>query len=472
MPPSLCWYDFETTGIDPIVDRPIQFAALRTDLDLNPIEDPINLFCAPGNDVVPDPEAILVTGLSLLQLQKTGLNETQFCSQVLSHFSVPETCVSGYNSIRFDDEFTRQMLYRNFFDPYAREWRDSNSRWDVIDLFRMAYALRPDGLEWPMDGEGNPTFRLESLTAANHVDHGDAHDAVSDVMATVALTKLLKEKQPKLVEFLFSLRQKKALLRQLYPLGKTPMIHVSSMYGAARSCTAVVLPICSHPTNSNGVICYDLSTDADPLIQASPADVARLVFTSTAELQEGESRIALKTIHVNRCPAIAPVSTMGAAEATRLGISLPRCDERKRQLQTTSGLVEKITEAFQLRVFPETDDPDRMLYQGGFFGSADSATMGKIHTVASENLGQFDGRFDDDRLDEMLFRFRARNYPNTLSPEEQQRWDSFRLKLWQGGSKISKALDTTSQLLTETQNKACLVDLRDYLKRISMGVTG
>ena len=140
MAPTFFWYDLETTGLDPLIDRPLQFAGVRTDIDLTPIESSVNIFCLPGNDVLPNPEAILVTGLSMSRLSSIGSNEVEFCRSIMSAFSVPETCVVGYNSLSFDDEFVRQMCYRNFFDPYAREWRWGNSRWDVINMFRMAYA--------------------------------------------------------------------------------------------------------------------------------------------------------------------------------------------------------------------------------------------------------------------------------------------------------------------------------------------
>ena len=472
MPPSIFWYDFETTGVDAILDRPLQFAGVRTDLELNIIGEPVNVFSAPGNDVIPNPDAIAVTGLSMFELSVTGLSETDFCKEVLRHVSEPETCVAGYNSIRFDDEFLRQMCYRNFRDPYEREWRNGNSRWDVIDFLRMAFALRPDGINWPLDEGGLPTFRLELLTEANDIEHGQAHDAVSDVIATIELTKRVKEAQPKLYEFLFRQRQKKILLQQLYPLGKQAVVHVSSMYGAKKSCLGIVLPICSHPTKSNGVICYDLTVDPVPLIDANAEEVARLVFSTTQDLAEGESRIPLKTVHANRCPAIAPLATLGQAQADRLGIDLSLCEERLRLLQKTAGLTEKINDAFANREFPSTEDPDRMLYQGGFFGSSDVAIMAQIHEAEVEDLPSFAERFKDDRLPEMLFRFRARNYPEGLSVDERERWLKFCRERWSDGAALTESLDRIEALHLEKGAVKGLSDLRQYLLNISADVLG
>ena len=311
---SMYWYDFETTGINPGRDRAIQFAGVRTDEDLNIIGEPLDLLCYPGEDTIPAPEAILVTGINMMQLKSSGMNEAEFSRQIHEQFSTPETCVVGFNSLRFDDEFTRYLFYRNFYDPYAREWQSGNSRWDVIDMFRMAHALRPEGINWPVAENGNVTFRLEKLTEENGIGHENAHDAVSDVLATIGMAKKLKDSQPKLYAYLFALRNKNEVLKQLYPLGKTPIVHVSSMYPASQGCVAVVLPLCVHPTNSNGVICFDLSNDPTDLIELSPVELHRRIFTARQDLGN-EKRVALKTIHINKCPAIAPLSTLQGNEA-------------------------------------------------------------------------------------------------------------------------------------------------------------
>jgi exodeoxyribonuclease I len=466
MAESIYWYDFETTGIDPILDRAIQFAGVRTDLDLNVIDEPLNIFCKPGDDVVPAPEAVMVTGILMSELAQRGLSEAEFCKRILEQFSTPQTCVAGYNSIRFDDEFTRQMLYRNFSEPYAREWQGGNSRWDVIDLFRMAYALRPEGMNWPLNENQSPSFRLELLTEANGIGHADAHDAVSDVLATIELARLLREKQPRLFDYYFQLRGKKQVLQQLYPIGKSPLVHVSSMYPARQGCLAVVLPICSHPTNNNGIICFDLSHSPDELIHASSEEVARLVFTPGKELKDGEERIPLKTIHINRCPAIAPLATLDNENAERLTLNKDLCMSHMSKLQQASGLVEKITDAYQGHQFEELSDPDFMLYQGDFFGSSDVNVMSELKASKSDQLSLFEGKFQDPRLDEMLFRYRARNYPETLEDFESDRWTQFKLNRWKEGELVDSALNRTDKLLGENPDLPCLLDLKAYLQDI------
>ena len=334
MTETLYWYDLETTGIDSILDRPLQFAGVRTDLDLNEIQPPQNFLGRPGTDVLPQPEALLVTGISLVEIREKGISERAFTEKVLEQFNQSQSCVVGFNSLRFDDEFTRQMLYRNFHDPYAREWRNGNSRWDVIDLFRAAYALRPEGFNWPQKDNGSPSFKLEDMAHANGLAHIDAHDALADVRATIELTKRLRAAQPKLYDFMFGLKGKKAVLQQLYPLGKKPIVHVSAMYPASRGCTALVMPICQHPSNNNAIICFDLSQAPESLISASADELERLVFRSNDQLEENDQRIALKTIHINRCPFVAPLATLNNERAELLGID--RALSQSRAIQLTS----------------------------------------------------------------------------------------------------------------------------------------
>ena len=466
---SLYWYDYETTGIDPVVDRPLQFAGVRTDLDLQELAEPQNFLCLPGADVIPHPEAMLVTGILMSDVVERGMSEREFIARVMQAFSVPKTCVAGFNNLRFDDEFTRQMAYRNFHDPYAREWRNGNSRWDVIDMFRAAYALRPEGFNWYEREPGVPGFRLEGLAKANGIEHEDAHDALADVRATIEITRLLRAAQPKLYDYLFALRGKQGVLEQLYPLGKQALVHVSSMYPAAGGCTAVVLPLCQHPVNNNGVICVDLSQSPQLLMSSNPRELARLLFSPIGSLEEGESHVALKTIHINKCPILAPLSTLDEPGARRLGIDMKLCAEHLEEIVRASGIVEKIQDAFTMNEYETPDDPDFQLYGSDFFSDTDRNVMQKLLESPPEQLAAYTGRFQDDRLDEMLFRFRARNHPDTLTPEERSRWDEYRWRKWREGE-VLRQLESEIKVKSaraDERSLAVLQDLSAYTARIT-----
>ncbi|MBL4682833.1 MAG: exodeoxyribonuclease I [Pseudomonadales bacterium] len=460
MQESIYWYDLETTGIDAARDRAIQFAGVRTDLDLNVISESTNLFSLPSNDIVPHPEAILVTGIDFNTLVQDGMSEVRFCDEIIKEFSVPGTCVAGFNSIRFDDEFTRNLFYRNFHDPYAREWQHGNSRWDVIDFFRLAHALRPDGFQWPVNESGVPSFRLEKLTEVNGIGHDSAHDAVSDVLATIEVVKALRKAQPKLFDYMYALRKKNEVVRQLYPLGKNALVHISSMYPARQNCLSIVLPICVHPTNSNGIICFDLTKDPQALLELNPIELNKRLFTSQAELSP--ERIPLKTIHVNKCPAIAPLGTLKGQEE-RLQINLDQCFDRMRQIQTASGITEKIHEAFLMSEFKAHHDPDLMLYQGGFFSDSDRSLMNEIQRSTPENLSAFGAQFQDPRLPEMLFRYRARNFPDVLTDKEKKQWQAFRENKFKASFGPMESVSEIEKLRNEGKGASCLDTLETYL---------
>jgi len=262
---SFFWFDFETFGVNPAKDRPSQFAGIRTDLDFNIIDEPINIYCKPADDFIPDPESCLITGITPQEALEKGISEKDFFRQIHLELSTPQTCALGYNNIRFDDEVVRFGFYRNFYDAYAREWQDGNSRWDLIDLLRMTYALRPEGISWPKNDEGNPTFRLEKLSVANNIVHDNAHDALADVYATIAMAKLVKQHQPKLFDYLFDLRDKRRVMAEIDLINHKPFIHSSGMLGNEHAYCGVMMPLLAHPTNKNSVICIDLSKTFDDL---------------------------------------------------------------------------------------------------------------------------------------------------------------------------------------------------------------
>lgn len=419
---TLYWHDYETFGTDPRRDRPVQFAGIRTDLDFNCIDEPLILYCRPPQDYLPQPEACLVTGITPQLAQARGVCEAEFIGAIHEQLARPNTCTLGYNSLRFDDEVTRNTLYRNFYDPYQREWQNGNSRWDLIDVVRAARALRPDGIEWPIDSEGVPVFRLEALTQANAIAHQSAHDALSDVYATIALARLIKSAQPRLYQFLFEHRVKTAAF-ELLQLGRfVPVVHVSGRYPARKQCLAVVLPICQHPTNSNGIIVYDLSLDPEALVSLSVEAIKQRIFTSSALLPEGVERIPLKTVHVNKCPVLAPISVLRKADADRLEIDLSQCYKHLERIKTEPALADKIMSVFRTDFEDSVTDPDLMIYSGGFFSPHDKAEMARIRDTKPQELANLHPDFHDKRLPEMWLRYKGRNYPESLDGVERRQW--------------------------------------------------
>ncbi len=451
---SFYWYDFETFGADPFRDRPCQFAGMRTDEEFNPIGDPLVIYCKPADDMLPQPQACLITGITPQVATANGLVEAEFIKQIHREFSQPGSCVLGYNSLRFDDEVTRNCLYRNFYDPYAREWQNGNSRWDMIDLVRLTRAVRPEGINWPDREDGTPSFKLEHLTAANDIEHSGAHDALADVRATIAVARLIKTAQPRLYDYVYQHRDKRVVEQSLGLGSWQPVLHISAMYPAQRGCAAVVVPLARDRLNKNAIYVYDLSVDPTPLLELSAEAIRERMFTRAADLPEGVSRIPIKSVHINKCPVLVPMKVVNEEIAERLQLDMAACRENLGLLQSASQLATKISEVFAKSQFAEPTDPDLMIYSGGFFSHADRRLMDALRDVQPAHLATQSWPFADARLGEMLFRYRARNYPETLSPEEHARWDEYRrtriLSPEGGGSIALEAFRAELSILKKT----------------------
>ncbi|SFD10924.1 exodeoxyribonuclease I [Pragia fontium] len=420
--PTFYVHDYETFGISPAYDRPAQFAGVRTDSDFNIIAEPLVIYCKPNDDYLPEPEAVMITGITPQEARSKGVIEAEFARQIHDDFSAANTCILGYNNIRFDDEVSRNIFYRNFFDPYAYSWQNGNSRWDLLDVMRACYALRPDGIEWPLNDDGLPSFKLEHLTKANGVEHTHAHDAMSDVYATIAMAKLVKQAQPKLFDYLYQLRNKRKVANLIDIAEMTPLVHVSGMFGALRGNTSWIAPLAWHPENSNAVIVCDLAGDMTPLLELDADTLRERLYTRRDELGEDQSPVPLKLVHTNKCPVLAPAKTLLPENADRLGIDRQRCLANLQLLRQSPDLREKVIAIFaDATPFTPPTDVDGRLYDG-FFSDADRAAIRIIQQTKPENLPALDLTFNDNRLETLLFRYRARNYPATLDDSEQRRW--------------------------------------------------
>ncbi len=429
---TLYWHDYETFGADPRRDRPAQFAGVRTDEALNEIGEPLVIYCKPARDFLPHPEACLLTGITPQLADEKGLPEPEFIARIHAEFAQPNTCGVGYNSLRFDDEVTRFTLYRNFYDPYAREWQQGNSRWDIIDLVRMTYALRPAGIAWPQHEEGQPSFRLGDLVAANGILHESAHDALSDVRATIALARLLRTQQPRLYDWFFQLRDKRKAATQLDLATHNPVLHTTRMYPAKTGCTSLVMPLITEPGNNNSVLVYDLRQDPELFLPLDADELSQLLFTRNDELPEGMQRLPVKSVKINKCPALAPRNTLDNEAAERIALDLDACHRHWQKLCAQPDFFQRVAAAYTSRAFEPSGDVDVALYDG-FLDNADAASLAQIRRASPKQLAKMRFDFHDQRLPELLFRYRARNWPETLTQTEAQRWEQMRLqRLTQG----------------------------------------
>ncbi|MDM0013193.1 exodeoxyribonuclease I [Variovorax sp. J22P168] len=458
MPPhTFLWHDYETFGVVPRRDRPAQFAAIRTDAELNEIGEPLMLYCKPAPDYLPSAESCLITGITPQTCLERGVPEHRFAADIEQAFSQPGTIGVGYNTIRFDDEVTRFLFWRNLIDPYAREWQNDCGRWDLLDVVRLTYALRPDGIEWPTRADGSPTFKLEDLARANGLVHESAHDALSDVRATIALARLIRARQPKLFDFALGLHRKDRVAGELgLPATREsarPFLHVSGMFPAARGCLAVMWPLASHPTNKNELLAWDLAHDPGELRDLDVATLRLRLFTRSADLPEGVVRLPLKGIHLNKSPmVVGNLKTLAPAMATRWGIDVDaalRHAAIAAELPDMSAIWPQVYERPRAEGTPDVDED---LY-GGFVGNADRRRLNELRGLSPADLARARTGFDDPRLEELLFRYRARNFPETLDEQGAERWEAHRaarLLEGEGGARNVDALFEEIDTLAES----------------------
>jgi exodeoxyribonuclease-1 len=470
--PSFFWHDYETFGRVPRRDRPAQFAGVRTDADLQEIAAPVMHYCQPAPDTLPDPTACLLTGITPQLCLERGLPEHAFAALIERELSQPRTVGVGYNSIRFDDEVTRFLFWRNLIDPYAREYKDECGRWDLLDVLRCCHALRPEGIEWPLHEDGRPSFKLEHLTAANGLAHDAAHDALSDVRATLALARLVRARQPRLWDFCLRLRSKHEVVKEM-GVGR-PFLHISGMYGTERGGIALVWPLAPHPTNRNEIIVWDLAHDPAELFTLDAATARQRLFTRAEELPEGVQRLPIKTIHINKSPVvIGNLRTLSVERAAHWRIDV---DQAQRHAETVAlkgaTLAGLWPEVFERPSPQRKPDVDEDLY-GGFVGDADRRTLERLRTLGEQELAGKRPAFADPRLDELFFRYRARNFPGTLSDAEQAQWHELRVQRLHegaGGGQTLEAFFAQIDVLVESadeRGQQILEALVDYATDIA-----
>lgn len=490
MAPSILWYDLETFGLEPRYDRIAQFAAVRTDENLELLGEKILLYCKPTPDYVPSPLACLVHGITPQYAREAGLSDYEFAKALRDAMSVAGTTTAGFNSLQFDDEFVRSLLYRNLYDPYEREWRLGNSRWDLIDLMRAARDLRPEGIVWPEDEDGRPIFTLVALARANGVSHESAHDAMHDVLATIDLARLLRARQPKLYEWYWSHRSRDSLRPLVDLVDRSPLVHSAAGYTSPKGCTTLVAPVAMDPENRNQLVAIDLRFDPATIVGLGVEELRRRVFTKKAELDE--ERVPLSRIRLNRCPFLAPMNTLSDAAAARLGIDKAECLSHLELIKKEPELLQKMVAVFEIppgetRGAAESPDPELRIYADGFFPESDAESFTAVHErisaegPAAAKAALYRLKFDDERPAQMLRRLYARNFPEALSAGEKAKWRAFcasRLQL----PPLANATDLASygkivaQRLerpdTPAREKGLLLELLSYKTTLEAEVLG
>ena len=423
------FYDLETSGLNARFDRIMQFAGQRTDMNLNPIGEPTNLLIKMTDDTLPSPEAIILTGITPQQTVTDGISEAEFAKIFVEEIATPDTIMVGYNNIRFDDEFMRHFLWRNFRDPYEWVWVDGRSRWDLLDVVRLVRALRPDGTNWPFieeNGKKVAANKLELLAKENGFENQNVHDAWSDVLALINLAKLLKEKQPRMFDYLLKMRSKKEVANLINLEDPTPFVYASGRYSSEFEKTTVALAV-APSSRSSAILVWDLRQSPDDFVDLTEKEIlAKLTADYETRCSKDFVPLPVKELSLNRCPAIAPLGTLDDAAQKRLKINLKQVEKNFKDLKKNHGLIDKIVAAWDSKPeFTLADDVEGRLYES-FTPDVDKPKIRAVAAADKNTLADFNPNFVDERLPELLFRYKARNFPKSLSEGEQKKWENWR----------------------------------------------
>lgn len=426
MSKTFFFYDLETSGLSPQEARIMQFAGIRTDMGLKQLGEPVNVLVRLNDDVLPSPEALMVTGITPQQTQADGYSEAEFAKMLMDDIFTEDTVTVGFNNIRFDDEFIRHLFWRNFHDPYEWSWKDGRSRWDLLDVVRMTRALRPEGIEWPVNDKGQPVNRLESLSGANGLDHVKAHDALSDVEALIAVTRLIKDKQPRLYDHLFKLRDKNEIKKLVNLDDKRPFVYVSGRLGGEFNSATVAFPLTA---GKNGnVVVYDLRYDPEPFLGLSQNDLAKKLYATWEERQKDDfQKLPVKELQYNKAPAVAPLGVLSQDNGwANIALDEATIVKNRNKLLSVPAFAENLRSLFEKKPdYKKSTDPEAQLYDS-FVPDIDKIRIESVRNASERDLADFHPNFVDERLSSLLLHYKARNFPKTLAEDESIAWEKWR----------------------------------------------
>ena len=461
------FYDLETSGVNPRQDRIMQFGGQRTDMDLKPVGKPDNILVKMSDDVLPEPDAVLIHGITPQKTKAEGISEAEFAKYLTTRVSTSDMIVVGFNNIRFDDEFIRHLLWRNFHDAYEWQWKNNCSRWDLLDAARLTRALRPAGIKWPFAPDGKPTVRLELLASINKLTHDGIHDALGDVRASIAVARLIRNKQPRLFDYLLSLRNKNEV--ELLVNKNEPVLYTSGRYPNEFEKTTVALKVVAHP-EGRGMLMYDLRIEPTEFINLNPAELA----ARWSARGEDVPYFPVKLLSYNRSPAVAPLSVLDNESITRLKLDKDVIAKNLDKLRASKDFGDNLLATLQI-VFParqpelviDEQQVDSQLYDG-FVNDADRIKMSVVRAAEPSELNDFQKNFSDDRLKSLLPLYKARNFPSSLSTKEQTWWQSFKTKRLLAGGEASLAARYFKRLEELSQPKRLSKEQKYLLNELKL----
>lgn len=378
---DLVVYDTEANDKDPRHGQITQFGAIRADMDLNELEE-LNLRVRRLPWVVPMPEALRVTGMDPRDLEGPGTVSEYEASGQIEKFLVPGYGVQRvnltFNGIRFDDEIIRTMLFRNLRNPWFSSGK-LTTKVDLLNLVQLVHSIDPEAVVVPRDEDDKLKWKLDRLCPANGIAI-DAHDALGDARATLALARLIKERAPWAwaIALDCGLASKvESLLEGAVKTGRP--IYLFTHFGAPEIIPCAVLGT----DRKKKWIMADLRCEQRP---TEPGEIAEALFTRGTPFP---------VIRSNSGPLIVDAAIAAKMDKT---IDPSGIAAKAMEIKLSKGLRDKAVEALNSCAYESTDavaTSESRIY-AGFIPERDKPSMTKFHRSTWEERTGI--QFSDDRL--------------------------------------------------------------------------
>ena len=431
------FYDFETTGISPAFDQPLQFGAVLTDAQFNEI-DRVELRCKLAPHIIPSPYALVVTGLSPEQIVDPALPELfEFSQSIMDLIDrwTPATWI-GYNSMKFDEEVLRQTLYQNLQPNIYATQTNGNSRMDMLTVVYAVWCRNRKLLNWPTNTYGGTSFKLDQLAPQNGFGTHNAHDALGDVEATLHLARMISKGDHSLwSSFLFN-RNKRSILRKL---GEFPPVAIVSRDGSAPPKTYIGCFCGTLPGNTSSAVFFNLQA-GDPEVIGSSDEKLNL------NLAEGASKITF-SLPINKTPAIFSIHDPAREHVERAGVIAKSPSLRATFLHSASAL-------FSNDKAPDAVPVEKQIY-GKFYSNSDRALLQEFQSSDWISRRKIVNLFEDARLRQLGRRLIAYYRKDLLTEREAMQFKNFIKERW-------TATDTkTTEWTTIYSAKKSIIEIRE-----------
>lgn len=411
------FYDTETTGLDTTFDQILQFAAVKTNHDLE-IEDQerdvINLRCRRLPHVVPTPGALSVTQIPPELLDTANLSHYEMMGEVAAKLDEwsPAAFV-GYNSIKFDETLLRQAFYQNLFPIYLTN-TNSNYRVDIMRIVQAAAVYAPDKIEFPVNDRGQPIYKLGPVARANGISFSEeeAHDALNDVNATLGLARFLQDNVPEVWGVMLN-NALKSVVNNF--VEQNEVFCLTNFFGVGPY-SEIVTAVGRNAEDKNEIAVFNLGNNPEDFFGLDDDELLAVL---------GQSPKIIRTVRVNAQPIIMPLA-MKPEEIKGQRLDDETYHNYATLIQQNEEFQNQVSETLPRRFEDKAPSPyvEKRMYDN-FIEDEDKDLCVHFHEVPWSSRVELCEQFSDERLKELGMRLIFVEHPEVLSTANRARLEQW-----------------------------------------------